>query len=575
MDDLIIRGGSIVDGTGRKPFVGDIAVQGETIVEVGGNVGGSARREIDADGALVTPGFVDVHTHYDAQATWDPELTPSGWHGVTTAVMGNCGVGFAPAAPERRQWLIELMEGVEDIPGAALADGIDWQWESFPEYLDALEQHQWVADLGTQVPHGAIRAYVMGDRCADGIDATRDELTEMARLVEEGLVAGALGFSTSRTPFHKSVHGELVPGTSADIDEVLAMGDAIAAAGHGVFQCALHHPYVPDDMSWMRMVAQATKGYVAFNFSISDLAPDLWTRVCNELDRANKSGHKVIGQVAGRPVGVLQCWDGTVNPFLQRPTYEALTGLPRSERLARLADPKIKARILAEEPTELSTLMKFICGNYDRMWLFTGEGDYEPDPADSLAAIAARTGADPQELAYDQLNSNEGRGLLYFPFLNYAARDLDPLFEMHQHPHTRMGLADAGAHCGTICDGGMPTFMLSFWTRDRTRGDLLSIEHVIKRQTSETANLYGLYDRGQLVSGKRADINIIDYDNLGFEMPKMQWDLPSDAPRFVQKAHGYKATICRGTVTVQDDEFTGAYPGRLIRGRQKFNGAIR
>jgi len=489
--------------------------------------------------------------------------------------MGNCGVGFAPAAPERRQWLIELMEGVEDIPGAALADGINWQWETFPQYLDALEQHQWVADLGTQVPHGAVRAYVMGDRCADGVEATRDELKAMANLVEEGLRAGALGFSTSRTPFHKSVHGELVPGTSADIDEVLAMGDAIAAAGHGVFQCALHHPYVPDDMTWMRMIAQATKGYVAFNFNISDLAPELWKQLFNELDRANKSGHHVVGQVAGRPVGVLQCWDGTVNPFLTRPTYEALKDLPRAERLAKLADPQIKAKILAEDPVELSTLMQFICGNYDRMWIFSGENDYEPDPADSLAAIAARTGADPQELAYDQMNSNGGEGLLYFPFLNYAARNLDPLYEMHQHKHTRMGLADAGAHCGTICDGGMPTFMLSFWTRDRTRGEKLSIEHVVKRQTAETAAFYGLYDRGQIASGKRADINIIDYDNLGFDTPRMAWDLPSDAPRFVQKAHGYKQTICRGVVTVEDDEFTGEYPGRLIRGKQKFNGAIR
>jgi len=575
MDDLIIRNGNLVDGTGRKPWVGDIAVADGMIVEVGRDIGGSAHREIDADGAMVTPGFVDVHTHYDAQATWDPELTPSGWHGVTTAVMGNCGVGFAPAAPERRQWLIELMEGVEDIPGAALADGIEWAWETFPEYLDALESHQWVADLGTQVPHGAIRAYVMGDRCEDGIDATRDEIGEMSRLVEEGLRAGALGFSTSRTPFHKSVHGELVPGTSADIDEVLAMGDAIAAAGHGVFQCALHHPYVPDDMSWMRMIAHATKGYVAFNFNISDLAPDLWPQLLGELDRANEQGHNVVGQVAGRPVGVLQCWDGTVNPFLKRPTYEALADLPRAERLARLADPTVKAQILAEEPVEMSTLMRFICGNYDRMWVFAGENDYEPDPADSLAAIASRTEADPQELAYDQLNANGGEGLLYFPFLNYASRNLDPLHEMHQHKHTRMGLADAGAHCGTICDGGMPTFMLSFWTRDRTRGELLPIEHVVRRQTAGTADFYGLHDRGMLASGKRADINIIDYDNLGFEMPQMKWDLPSDAPRFVQKAHGYLATICNGVVTVENDEFTGDYPGRLIRGKQKFSGAIR
>jgi len=574
MYDLIIRNGRIVDGTGRKAWVGDIGIDGDIIIEAGRDIGGTAHREIDAEGALVTPGFVDVHTHYDAQATWDPELTPSGWHGVTTVVMGNCGVGFAPAAPDRRQWLIELMEGVEDIPGAALADGIDWAWESFPEYLDALEGHKWVADVGTQVPHGPIRAYVMGDRCADGNEATFEDLTEMKRLVEEGLRAGALGFSTSRTPFHKSVHGELVPGTNADINEVLGMGDAIAAAGHGVFQCALHHPYVTDDFSWMRQIANVTKNPVAFNFNISDLAPDLWPKVLSELDRANTQGHQVVGQVAGRPVGVLQCWDGTVNPFLRRPSYEALTDLARHERLAKLAEPDTRARILAEEPVEISSLMKSICGNFDRMWIFAGESDYEPDPAESIAAIAARTGADPQAIAYDQLNTSEGEGLLYFPFLNYAAGNLDPLLAMHQHQHTRMGLADAGAHCGTICDGGMPTFMLAFWTRDRTRGEKLPLEHVVRRQTYGTAKFYGLHDRGRIMSGQRADINIIDYDNLTFDSPRMAWDLPSGAPRFVQKASGYLATICRGQVTVENDEFTGAYPGRLIRGRQTYRGVI-
>jgi len=569
MYDLIIRNANIVDGTGAEAHHGDIAINGETIAEVGPNLTGPARREIDAEGRLVTPGFVDVHTHYDAQATWDPELTPSGWHGVTTAVMGNCGVGFAPAAPERRQWLIELMEGVEDIPGAALADGIEWEWETFPQYLDSLAERSWVADLGTQVPHGAVRAYVMGDRCADGIEATAEDLVRMQAVVEEGLRAGALGFSTSRTPLHKSVHGELVPGTSAALAEVLAMADAIAAAGHGVFQCALNHPDVPGEMAWMRMVAEATKGYVAFNFSISDLAPELWPDILASLDAANADGHQVIGQVAGRPVGVLQCWDGTVNPFLRRPTYEALATLARTERLARLANPEVKAKILAEEPVGLSSLMQFICGNYDRMWTFAGQSDYEPNPSESLAAVAARTGQNAQELAYDQLNTNNGEGLLYFPFLNYAARNLDPLFDMHQHPHTRMGLADAGAHCGTICDGGMPTFMLSFWTRDRSRGGRLPLEHVIRRQTSETANFYGLHDRGRIAAGLRADINVIDYDTLGLEAPRMAWDLPSNAPRFVQRAHGYAATVCRGTVTVENDQFTGEHPGRLIRGVQQ------
>jgi len=567
MHDLVIRNGTLIDGSGRPPRPGDVAIDGETITAVEPGVG-PGRREIDADGAIVTPGWVDVHTHYDAQATWDPELTPSGWHGVTTAVMGNCGVGFAPAHADRRQWLIELMEGVEDIPGAALAEGIEWEWESFPEYLDALDRRSWVADLGTQVPHGALRAFVMGDRCADGNEATDDDLRTMAALTEEGLRAGALGFSTSRTPFHKSVHGELVPGTSADVREVLAMGDAIAAAGHGVFQAALHHPYVPDDMTWLRQIAHATRLPVSFNFNISDLAPDLWKDMLGHLERANREGHNVVGQVAGRPVGILQCWDGTVNPFLTRPTYEALSTLPRDQRLAELARPEVRARILAEEPVDLSTLLQFICGNYDRMFVFAGESDYEPDPTDSLGARAAARGVDPLELAYDQLNTAGGEGLLYFPFLNYAAGNLDPLYEMHQHQSTRMGLADAGAHCGTICDGGMPTFMLSFWTRDRQRGPKLKLQHVVRRQTAATAGFYGLSDRGRLAPGLRADVNVIDYDHLGFDSPSMSWDLPSGAPRFVQRARGYLATVCRGAVTVEHDEFTGNRPGKLIRGPQ-------
>lgn len=565
MHDLVIHGGTVFDGSGAPGRSADVAVQDGVIVEVG-RVAGAARRRIDADGAIVTPGWVDVHTHYDAQATWDPELTPSGWHGVTTAVMGNCGVGFAPAEPARRQFLIEMMEGVEDIPGSALVDGIDWGWETFEEYLDALERREWVADLGTQVPHAAVRAYVMGDRCHDGNQATPDDLAAMTGIVERGLRAGALGFSTSRTPFHKSIHGELIPGTSADLDEVLAMGDAIAAAGHGVFQCALHHPLVPGDMPWMRQIAAKTGGPVAFNFNISDLAPDLWIDVLASLEAANQAGATVVGQVAGRPVGILQCWDGTVNPFMKRPTYEALGGLGRHQRLKALADPQIRATILAEEPVGQTSLLAFICNHYDRMWTFAGDTDYEPDPANSLGAIAARQGVAPETLAYDHLNTDGGTGLLYFPFLNYAGGNLDPLHELHQHPHTRMGLADAGAHCGTICDGGMPTFMLSFWTRDRGRGPRLSLEHVVSRQTSQTAEFYGLGDRGRIQPGLRADINVIDYEGLGFDHPSMAWDLPSGAPRFVQRARGYLATICAGVQTVAKDNFTGDHPGRLVRG---------
>ncbi len=565
MHDIVIRGGSILDGTGAAARTADVALRDGRIIEVGA-VSGRGRQELDVHGALVTPGWVDIHTHYDAQATWDSGLTPTGYHGVTTLVMGNCGVGFAPAKSDRHQWLIELMEGVEDIPGSALADGIQWEWESFPEYLDALARRRWVADVGTQVPHAAVRGYVMGDRSADGNEATPEDLSAMTAIVHEALLAGALGFSTSRTPLHKSVHGDLVPGTSAEPAEVIAISDAIRRAGHGVFQCALHHPDVPQEMWWLKEIARNTGGYASFNFNISDMAPDIWRDMLRALDEANAEGCRVVGQVAGRPVGILQCWDGTVNPFLGRPTYEALKMLPQPERLRRLAEPETRARILAEEAVNPTPLMRFICSSYHRMWRFTGESDYEPAAEHSLAAVAARQGCDPAGLAYDHLNSDGGKGLLYFPFLNYAAGDLAPLYEMHRHPHTRMGLADGGAHCGTICDASMPTFMLAFWGRDRLRGPKLDLAEIVRRQTSETAALYGLNDRGRIAPGLRGDINVIDYQALSLEAPHMVWDLPSGAPRFMQRPKGYLATLCAGEVTVRDDEFTGALPGRLVRG---------
>lgn len=563
--DLVIRNGQIIDGTGAEPYVGDLALDGDRIAQVG-EVEGTGAREIDAEGHIVTPGFVDMHTHYDAQATWDPYLTPAGWHGVTTVVMGNCGVGFAPAAPDRRDFLIRLMEGVEDIPGAALSDGIQWNWETFPEYLDALEANHWIADVGTQVPHGAVRAYVMGDRCADGIEATHEEIAQMAALTGEALDAGALGFSTSRTPLHKSIDGDLVPGTSADPIELYGIAEAMAKAGHGVFEVAIHHPDVPASFPWLRQVSAITKQPVVFNFNISDVAPDLWREVLALCETSVADGVPVHGQVAGRPVGILQCWDGTVNPFKGRPTFEAMASLTADERKRRLADPSVRRTILDEAPVGLTRFQKFLTSSWDKMWIFAGETDYEPDPVNSIGAVAQRTGVPAQEIAYDHLCTDDGNGLLYFPFLNYFTNDLDPLWEMHQHPSTRMGLADGGAHCGTICDGGMPTFMLSFWTRDRTRGPLLDLPYVVHRQTQQTAQFYGLQDRGVLAPGLRADVNVIDYPNLGVDAPRMAWDLPTGAPRLVQRANGYRATIAGGVVTVENDEFTGELPGRLLRG---------
>ncbi len=570
MHDLVIKGGTIVDGSGGESFVGDVAVDDGTISAIAGSGDeiGAAKRTVDADGLLVTPGWVDVHTHYDAQATWDPQLTPSGWHGVTSVVMGNCGVGFAPAKPDRHDWLIRLMEGVEDIPGAAMHEGITWGWETFPEYLDVLDRQPLVLDIGTQVPHGALRAYVMGERGAANEAATEADRTAMAQLTTEALRAGALGFSTSRTPLHRSIDGELVPGTFAATDEILAIADGIRAAGHGVFQCAIHHPDVPDSFSWLRQVAEITGQPTVFNLNQPDFAPDLWRDVLGLLEQAAADGLPVLAQVAGRPVGILQCWEATVHPFLGRPTYEALRDLPIGEQLAELRRTEVRDRILAEEPEGLSRFQLFVTQTWEKLWPFTGETDYEPDPAGSLAAMARSTGADPAALAYDHLLSADGQGLLYFPLFNYGQHTLDPLHELHQHPQTRMGLADAGAHCGAVCDGGMPTFMLSYWTRDRTAGDRLALEHMVRRQTRETAELFGLRDRGLIAEGMRADLNVIDYEALDVEAPRLAHDLPTGARRYVQPARGYRATVCAGEVTVVDDEFTGALPGKLIRGPQ-------
>jgi len=549
MHHLVIRNGTIIDGSGADRFVGDVAIDDGRISAIG-DVESPGEREIDATGLLVTPGFVDMHTHYDAQVTWDPYLTPSGWHGVTTVVMGNCGVGFAPAKADRREWLINMMEGVEDIPGAALSDGIEWEWETFPEYLDALDRREWVADVGTQIPHGALRAWVMGDRCADGNDANLDDISEMASITEEALAAGALGFTTSRTPLHRSIDGELVPGTSADESELLGIAEGMAAAGHGVFECALHHVEVPDSFGWLRSVASTTGKPAVFNFNIPDAAPDLWREVLTLLDKAAADGIEVYGQVAGRPVGI------------------SLRSLPPAERRRRLANPAVREQILDETSGDDRSLVQYISSTFDRMWPFSGEADYEPSAEESLANRAGGDARRAAELAYDHLNANDGTGIIYFPFMNYSAGSLDPLWEMHQHPRTRMGLADGGAHCGTIVDGGMPTFMLSYWARDRRRGATLALEHVVHRQTQQTAEFYGLNDRGVLAPGMRADINVIDFESLGVDRPRMEWDLPTGAPRYVQESRGYRYTICAGEITVQDGEFTGSLPGKLIRGPQ-------
>ena len=566
--DLVIRNAHLVDGSGQPGRDADVAVDGDTItaVEPPGTIA-AGTRTVDAHGLLLTPGFVDVHTHYDAQVTWDPYVTPSGWHGVTTALMGNCGVGFAPASPDRHEWLIQLMEGVEDIPGSALTEGIKWGWESYPEYLDVLEQLPRVMDIGSSIAHGPLRAYVIGERGAANAEPTDAEIVEMARLVEEALRAGAFGFTTSRTPIHKAKDGELVPGTTADEHELLGIAAAIARVGRGVFGFAPDHALVPvQEWPWMRKVAALTGQPICVNLNQSDKAPEVWREVLRLLDEAHADGLPIIAQVAGRSIGILYCLQGSVHPLLFHPAYQEIADLPMAERLVALAEPERRRRIIDEIPDDGGFFQSAVLNGLGRIWLVDGENiDYEPDAVDSVAAVAARAGVPAMQLVLDQLTAHDGNGMLYAPFFNYSYGDLSFTEAVTRHPHTRMGLSDGGAHCGAICDGGMPTFMLTHWTRDRTRGEKLPLEYVVHRQTSQTAALYGIADRGVVAPGMRADLNLIDYGRLGFEVPRMAYDLPAGGRRIVQKARGYVGTWVAGVQTVDHDEFTGATPGTLLR----------
>ncbi len=571
MHDLVIRGGTIVDGSGASAYTGDVAIDGGLIAALspkGGGKVGAGKREVDADGLLVTPGFVDIHTHYDAQVTWDPYLTPSSWHGCTTVVMGSCGVGFAPAAPDKHEWLIRLMEGVEDIPGAALVEGIQWDWESFPEYLDAIERSPHAIDFGAQMPHGAVRGYVMGERGADNEEATAADIAAMSRIVEEGIRAGGLGFSTSRTLLHKSIDGRPVPGTFAAQNELMAIGKALGRAGHGVFQFATEHTNVPGEIDFMKVLSMETGRRVMFNLSQIDQAPDLWREGLRQLESAVAAGADLKAQVAGRAIGIVMNLQGTAHPFALIPSWMQVMSAPWEERLALLRDPAFKQKLLTEEGVRMGDFEDFVTKTFAKMFPLTT--DYEPSAEDSIGALAARTGKSPRELAYEMLMGPEqdGQGSLYFPLFNYSGQNLDVLHELHGHKDTILGLSDAGAHCGAICDGGMPTFMLTHWARDRQRGPRFDLEYVVHRQTQQTAEAFGLFDRGLLKPGYKADVNLIDYEALSFERPKLVWDLPAGGRRLLQRASGYEATICSGEIIAQGGEATGAMPGALVRGPQ-------
>lgn len=576
MRDLIIRGGTIVDGTGGAPFLGDVAIDGDRIVEVG-VVSGPARREIDATGMIVTPGWVDIHTHYDGQATWDPLLAPSSWHGVTTAIMGNCGVGFAPVRPDAHNFLIELMEGVEDIPGSALAEGIDWKWESFPEYLDALEAKPRAIDIGTHVPHAPVRAYVLGDRCNTDYEPNAAEIAEMAALVREGVEAGALGFSTSRTLLHKDLKGVHMPGTFAGSDEMLALGLSMKGLSHGVFEMVSDHLGDDDEWMWVKGFAQET-GLPVTLVATSAGAYE-GNKMYNIAEESRRHGMDIRPQIAGRPTGILHGLTSNFHVFIASPTFKAkIAPLPLEERVAQMKKPEVRAALLAEDspliraalgtsPNDAALATALSAGSL--LWRIFPLGerpDYEPDREGSIAGLAEAAGITPLEMMYDLLIREGGCELFYQPLGGYVTYNFDFFRKNMQHPNVLFGLSDGGAHCGVIADAGMPTFILTHWARDRVKGDRFPLEFLVRKLSSDTARAYGLNDRGQLKPGLLADVNVIDFENLRLFRPEAITDLPAGGKRLVQRAEGYRYTVKSGQVTFEDGVSTGALPGGLVRG---------
>ncbi len=568
MYDIIIRGGTIIDGTGKTSFTGDVAIAGNSIAAVGGKLG-PGRREIDADGLLVTPGWVDVHTHYDGQAMWDPMLSPSCWHGVTTAMFGNCGVGFAPVHKHHRGALMDLMEGVEEIPNAVLADGLIWDWESFPDFLDALERRPHAIDIAAQIAHLPLRVYVMGDRAIRLEPANADDIAEMRRLTIDALRAGAFGFTTSRTDSHKTPVGDMVPSRNADADELLGIGSALGVTGTGAFGMNSDFDDEEYELAWMTKLAKDNGCPVWFLLTDRYEDPARWRRLMKAVHEARAQGLPLTAQIAGRPIGVMMGIGTALNPFTVRPSYRQFERLSIAEQRARLRDPEVRRQILAEKPSEaevakLAQFRQLITKRWDKFFVMGNPPDYEPAPEKSVAAIATREGRSPDEVAYDYITETEGQ-YLYFPVVNYVEGDHAPILEMLTDSGTILGLSDGGAHCTSIVDGGMPSFMLSHWGRDRWRGPRLPLELLVKRQTSETAEFFGLRDRGRIAPGLRADVNLIDFDRLRLYQPELVNDMPAGGRRFVQRVDGYEATLVAGAPIFEQGTHTGAMPGHLVR----------
>ena len=565
--DLVIRGGTVIDGTGAPARTADVAINGDRVAAVGDDVG-TGRREITADGALVAPGFVDIHAHYDGQATWDRCLTPSSWQGVTTVVMGNCGVGFAPVRPDDHQRLIELMEGVEDIPGAALHEGLSWEWQSIPEYLDAVDRIPHDIDVGAQVPHGALRLHIMGERGAQREAATHDDIGRMAALAAQGIEAGALGFTTSRTLNHRTSRGEPTPTLTASADELVGIAEGLGSVGKGVLQVVSDHMNTDEEFAMFRRMVAESGRPLSFSLVQSPFDASSYREVLDRISRARQDGLAITGQVATRAVGLLFGLQCTLQPFMANPVFAEIAALPVAEQARVMADPAFKARVLgATDGGKVRKLGGALITAFGHMFELGDPPDYEPDPAESVQARAERAGRPVEDYVYDLLIADEGRTLLYLPTLNFSGGNLDAVGEMLAHPYTVPGLGDGGAHVGTICDGSFPTTLLTLWGRDRDHGRL-DLPFLVQRQCRDTARAVGLHDRGVLAPGHRADLNVIDFERLAVRRPEVRYDLPAGGRRLMQRADGYRHTIVGGVETYADGEATGAFPGRLVRGGQ-------
>ena len=572
MYDLVIRNAQIVDGTGKPSYRGDLAVKNGKIAAVG-DVPDAGNKEIDAAGQLLTPGWVDVHSHMDGQATWDPLCSPAANHGITTLIMGNCGVGFAPCEPndEAHDRLIAVMEDVEDIPGSALHEGVKWDWESFPEYMDAVEAYPRAIDVGAQVPHCAVRTYVMGDRGTHNEKATDDDVSKMTAIVREGIQAGALGFTTSRTELHTTREDEAMPGTYADENELLGIGKAIGeTGGRASYGVVSDWNNWEEEMDWMKRLSIENNCQV--NFILFFREEKDWPRVKAQLDyvrEAKEEGARLIPHVGARPVNILLSWDGTIHPFSFHTNFGPLSIMSHEERLAELKKPEVRQAILDEDlPLMGDDFMDTIIGGYDKLYELGSPPNYEPGPEDSIAAKAKAAGVPPQQYCYDVMMQSNGKTVVYFPCFGYDANDLSRQVELLEDETTVLSLADTGAHCGVLCDASVPTQMLSYYVRDRDRGHRFGLENAVKMQTHDTARCVGLLDRGTLEVGMKADLNIIDFDNLQLDAPEIIFDLPAGGRRMFQGARGYTATIVSGEVIMENGEHTGAVPGALIRGPQ-------